>query len=125
MARFSLIVFMAVVLAACGIYQEVGYKPLPPKNDRERMKVVYRYFSGTGQIEGMCHPDETIITVFCSNPSRYGETIAPSANGPSRATGICQPAGSGAHRMTLSCAKDIVAVDNSDERRRRAAAIPR
>jgi hypothetical protein len=107
---------MAIALAACGIYQEVGYKPVPPK-DRERMQVVYRYFSGTGQIEGMCRADETIITVFCNNPSRYGEVIAPSANGSSRAIGICTPQGSGTHRMTLSCAKDIVAVANSSEKR--------
>jgi hypothetical protein len=105
------------MLAACGIHQEVGYKPMPPKNDRERMHVVYRYFSGTGQIEGMCRPDETILTVFCNNPSRYGEVIAPSANGSSRAIGVCAPQRGGAHRMTLSCAKDIVAVANSDLRR--------
>jgi hypothetical protein len=106
---------MAILLAACGIYQEVGYKPVVPK-ERERMKVVYRYFSGTGQIEGMCRSNETIITVFCTNPNRYGEVIAPSANGSSRAIGICEPQGDGPHRMTLSCAKDIVAVANSSER---------
>jgi hypothetical protein len=104
--RFFLIVLMAFAVAACVVNQKLGANYAKTgKSDTERMKVVYRYFSGKGEIQGMCKPDETIITVFCDNPSRYGEVIAPSANGSSRAIGTCSSTGPGSHRMTLSCGK--------------------
>jgi hypothetical protein len=100
----------ALVLAAAfavspALADNSAKKEKSDKNDRERMKVVYRYFSGTGQIEGMCRPGEAIITVFCSDPNSYGTVIAPSAAGSQRPVGKCPPAGGKAHRMTLSCAR--------------------
>ena len=102
MTRVLAIVALALAVAACGIKQDKATLLAAHQKDPPRMNVVYRYFSGTGEIRGMCKPGEKIVTVFCDNPSRYGEVIAPSAE-ESRPVGVCAPAREGRYRMTLSC----------------------
>ena len=91
MTRFLLIILIALAVAACGYGQTAKHV--------ESRKVVYRSFPG----EGMCKPGETIIAVFCDNPDRFGEVIAPSSNDKSRAIGTCSSTGEGTRKMTLVC----------------------
>jgi hypothetical protein len=102
--KLLLTILMALAVAACGIQQDKPLQVVKGKKGDERLNVVYRYFYGKGQIEGTCRPGETIVTVFCDDPNRYGTVIAPSSS--EQATGICTPSsGGGRHKMTLGCSR--------------------
>lgn len=103
MTRLLAIIMVALAVAACGIKQDKATLLAAHQKDPPRIKVVYRYFTGTGEVRGMCKPGEKIVTVFCDNPTRYGEVIAASADGPSRPVAMCSSKSSVRYRMTVSC----------------------